>query len=74
MTRVPTNVFVFILVTILALVVMVSYGLIRPASEMPYNFTAFPSVSPTSLPDANVSPGSCLNKLTACDEVGRCQT
>jgi len=53
---------------------MVSYGLIRPASEMPYNFTAFPSVSPTSLPDANVSPGSCLNKLTACDEVGRCQT
>lgn len=74
MARVPTNVFVFITVTIFTLIIMTAYGLIKPEDDVPYNFMAFPSVSPTSLPDANVSPGSCLNKLTPCDVVGRCQT
>jgi hypothetical protein len=69
-----TEVYVFIIVVLISIVIFTLYRLVRPELDLPYNFTPFPNVSPKDLPDAQTSGGSCSRKLTPCDELGKCST
>lgn len=67
-----TEVFVFILVVVITVIVLAVYRIFRPELQLPYNFSPFPNVSPKDLPDASTTGGNCSTTLTPCDALGAC--
>ena len=64
-----THFFVFIVSLILSLFIIILYSVLRPEFLKPrYNFSPFPSVNPSDIPDADINDiRKCTKNLTKCD-------
>lgn len=68
-----TNVYIFIVIVVLGVIVISIYMMIKPEQNpVPYRFNPFPKIAPTDLPDPARATDNCWNKLTPCDQFGNC--
>ncbi len=66
------NLFVFLTVIFVGILIISIYMSISPEKSTPYNFSPFPKIAPTALPDPDRPTDNCFNNLTACDQNGQC--
>lgn len=71
-TLLNEHVFTFIAVLIIGAIVISIYMVIAPEKDSSFNFSPFPKIAPTQLPDPNRPTDSCWNTLTKCDTNGEC--
>jgi hypothetical protein len=72
-TVLKREIFFFIVITLIGLILFTFYNLIKPERDLRYNFQPFPNVSPKDLPDAPTEgQPSCYNTLTKCDQQDNC--
>lgn len=66
------HLFTFVAIVIIFSILISIYMMIAPEKSRKINFSPFPKVAPTDLPDPSRPTDNCWNQLTPCDSHGDC--